>query len=63
MLMLLLVVHLSLSKRDSCTVVVLTCFVICVGFVMCVCVLVMHVLVFSVFLYCFVCVYSYLLLV
>ena len=29
MLMLRLVVHLSWSKRGSCSVVVLTCFVIC----------------------------------
>ena len=52
----------------SCTVVVLTCFVmcVCVGFEMCGCfdssvgVLVICVLVFIVFLYCFVYVYLFL---
>ena len=50
----------------SCTVVILTCFVIsdCVGFVMygcfdnCVVVLVICVLIFTVFLYCFFYVYK-----
>jgi len=56
MLMLRLVVHLIWLKRDSCTVAVLTCFVICD----CVGVLVICVLLFTVFLYCFIYVYLFL---